>query len=179
MSALTAVTGGLMNSTLDAQGGQVKPSAKATPAKRSVVELNFSPRGVVLIRPRDKDLFAMSVEKAIDACEGAAKVESEADRFESEFLSPLNQWCVDHADKIRACYIPVAREAIQVFVVTKSRKFDFEFAEHVAAIEMKLARAGWYVGVSQLPEADDVSLETFFNPEGALQVYADSVSAPE
>jgi hypothetical protein len=59
---------------------------------------------------------------------------------------------------------------IQVFVVTP--QFDFDLAPAVAELELALARQGWRVGLLQLPNADQESLATFFNPEGALEVYA-------
>ena len=68
---------------------------------------------------------------------------------------------------------------VQVFVLTTALRFDFDLAEAVAALEMRLAKAGWRVGVSQLPSADEESLSTFFNLEGALEVYAQRGPAPQ
>ncbi|MBM3993649.1 MAG: hypothetical protein FJ303_05790 [Planctomycetes bacterium] len=56
--------------------------------------------------------------------------------------------------------------------MTKSARFDFCLADKIAALERELANAGWHVGLSQLPAAQNRSLATFFNPEGALEVYA-------
>jgi hypothetical protein len=64
-------------------------------------------------------------------------------------------------------------------MVTRSRQFDFDFAEDVAGLELRLAKAGWRVGTFQLPDADDDSLATFFNPDGALEVYAESGASPQ
>lgn len=61
---------------------------------------------------------------------------------------------------------------LQAFIVTSSPRFDFALADEIAALEMQLANAGWRVGVAQLPKAEDRSLATFFNPEWALEVYA-------
>ena len=59
------------------------------------------------------------------------------------------------------------------------RAFDFDLAEEIAAVERELAKAGWRVGVSQLPAAEDRSLETYFNPDGALEIYAQRGSTSE
>ena len=64
-------------------------------------------------------------------------------------------------------------------MVTISPRFDFNPAQEMAALELRLAKAGWRVGVLQLPHADEESLSTFFNPEGALEVYAKRGPTPQ
>ena len=142
---------------------------KKTP--RDLARLSFSD-GRVVVSPRDMDVFVISAAKAIEACQGEVKKDEHLERFSSQFLAPLHDWCLINADKIRGCYLALPSDHIPVFVVTNSRRFDFEFAEKVAGIELQLAQAGWSISVSQLPETDGLSLATFFNPEQALQVYA-------
>jgi hypothetical protein len=140
-------------------------------AHRQPAKLSFSD-GEVMVTPKDRDIFFISATKATEACREAVRNEQGFKQFETEFLIPLNAWCEKHAEKVRACYLPLPTRNIQVFIVGTSPRYDFELGEELATLELKLSQAGWRVGISQLPEADDDSLGTFFSPEGALEVYA-------
>lgn len=146
--------------------------------RRQFARLSFED-GEVVVTPKDRSIFLISAEKAIEACRDAWRREEGIERFESEFLVPLHDWCVAHAERVEACYIPLPGGNIQVFIVTNSPQFDLDLGTEVAKLELNLARRGWRVGVSQLPDADDESLATFFSPEGALEVYAERGSAQE
>lgn len=145
--------------------------AKLYAKRRQVARLSFED-GEVVVTPKDRDIFLISAEKATEACHEIVQREKRIELFESEFLIPLFQWCVERSERIRACYVPFPESHIQVFVVTDAPQFDFELAEEIAALERNLAQKGWRVGVYQLPNTDDETLATFCNPEGALQVYA-------
>jgi hypothetical protein len=132
-----------------------------------------------MVTPEDQDIFFISAERATEACRDAVRHDERVARFGRGFLLPLHEWCVAHAASVSACYIPLPAGHVQVFVVTTSPRFDFGLAEEVAALEMQLAKAGWRVGVSQLPAADKESLSTFFNSEGALEVYAQRGPTPQ
>jgi hypothetical protein len=148
-------------------GGTTMP--KTAPARRHFAKLGFTD-GEVVVTPRDRDIFFISAKKATEACRKEMQHVERIKQFESEFLIPLHDWCIAHEDRVRACYIPVPGSHIPVFVVTNSPQFDFDLAAEVATLERKLAQSGWRVGVSQLPNADDESLATFFSNEGALEV---------
>jgi len=140
-------------------------------ARREPVRLSYRD-GQIMVTPEDQDIFFISAEKATEACRDAVKTDERIAVFKTRFLLPLHDWCIKHSDRVAACYLPRPAGHIQAFVVTVSHRFDFGLAEEVADLERELARAGWRVGVSQLPAAEDRSLATFFNPEGALEVYA-------
>jgi hypothetical protein len=101
-----------------------------------------------------------------------------AEQFQSEFVKPVREWCAARADKVAGCYVPLPTGYIRVFVVTNSRRYDFELGEEVAALERQLAYAGWRASVMQLPAAAPESQAAFFNPETALEVYAQRGPAP-
>ena len=151
--------------------------AEANATRRRYARLNFTD-GEVIVTPKDRDIFFMSARRATEACREAVREAQAIGRFESEFLVPLHDWCVAHAGKVRACYIPLPTGHIQVFVVTANTRYDFPLGEEIAALELRLSRAGWRVGVTQLPDAEGGALETFFSPEGALEVYAERGPAP-
>lgn len=143
-----------------------KPLARKEPVRLSYQD------GQIMVTPEDQDIFFISAEKATEACREAVKTDERIASFKARFLLPLHQWCENHADRVAACYLPLPTGHIQAFVVTKLTRFDFELSEEIADLERALAKAGWRVGVFQLPKVDDRSLATFFNPEGALEVYA-------
>jgi hypothetical protein len=134
--------------------------------------------GQVMVTPEDHDVFFISAQRATEACREAVRETQRVEQFKDDFLIPLHEWCEARADKVRACYLPRPAGSVRVFVVTASPRYDFALGEELAALELRLARAGWRVGVSQLPEADGDSLATFFSPDGALEVYAQRGPTP-
>jgi hypothetical protein len=147
-------------------------------ARKEPVRLSYRD-GQIMVTPEDQDIFFISAERATEACREAVKTGERIASFKAKFLLPLHQWCAQHADRVAACYLPLPAGHIQAFIVTSSPRFDFGLAEEIAGLERELARVGWRVGVSQLPAAEDRSLATFFNPEGALEVYAQRRPASE
>lgn len=152
--------------------------ANAPETRRQFARLTFED-GEVVVTPKDRDIFLISAERATEACRHAVLAAERIKRFESDFLVPLYEWCVAHQDKVRACFIPIPERNIQVFILTNLPQFDFDLAPEVAGLELTLARGGWRVGVTQLPDADEEALTTFVNPEGALEVYAQRGPAPQ
>jgi hypothetical protein len=143
-----------------------------TSARRAPVKLDYRD-GEVMVTPTDRDVFFISAERAAQACREAVQADERVARFTHELLVPLRKWCADRTGRVSACFIPLPAGHVCVFVVTPSPRFDFDLAEEVAELERALAQAGWRVSVSQLPASDEESLATFFNPDGALQVYAE------
>lgn len=148
-----------------------------TLVRKDPVRLSYQD-GEVMVTPEDQDTFFISAAKATEACREAVKVNERIAVFKTRFLLPLHDWCASHADRVAACYLPLPAGHLQAFVVTNSARFDFPLAEEIASIERQLAKAGWRVGLSQLPATEDRSLATFFNPEGALEIYAQRGPTP-
>lgn len=145
-------------------------------SSRRVARLRFD-GGQVIVNPKDRSVFLMSAEKATGGFRKPVPAENRIEKFESEFLIPLYGWCRQHGS-VRACYYRVPVDQVQVLVVTADPKFDFDFATEVAKLELRLAKAGWQVSVSQLPHADTESPETFFGSGLAVEIYAKQGTAP-
>ena len=62
-------------------------------ASRDFARLSFTD-GEVIVSPRDMDIFVMSAEKAIEACRGEVKKGEHLNRFTTNFLTPLHEWCL-------------------------------------------------------------------------------------
>ena len=124
------------------------PTIPTTPAShtetqnghRSPALLSFD-GGEVVIPPKHYDLLLMCAEKATEMYRNAIKRDERVSRFQTDLLVPLHGWCVARKEKILACYLPIPGVHVQVFIVTKSKKFDFDLAVEMAALELGLARA--------------------------------------
>ena len=138
---------------------------------RAPVRLSFE-NGEAIVAPKDLDAFLLSVERAMEACREIVPLGERVERFRSRFLIPLHEWCMKRADKIETCYLPLPNRHMRAFVVTKSPRFDFELADEMAALDLALCDDGWRASVWQLPATEEDSTGTFFNMEGALEVYA-------
>jgi len=161
----------------DSGGSTMVTSQQRQRQRQQYARLNFTD-GEIVVTPKDWDVFLISAEKATDACRFVVQMDQRIKKFQSDFLIPLNEWCVTHHAKVRACYVPLPTNHLQVFVVTNSREFDLTLASEIARLELRLANGGWRVGVTQLPDAEEESLATFFSPEGALEIYAQRGPTP-
>ena len=147
-----------------------------TEIERKYTRLSFED-GLVLVNPRDEDRFFLSAEKAVEACIDAVRSDERVKGYKSRFLTPLHEWCVTHTEHVKACYVTVSAKFLQVFVVTHDKKFDFEFAKKVSALELQFA-AKWKISIMQIPDSEADSLAAFIDTKNAWEIYADSGSAP-
>jgi len=141
-------------------------------AKDQIVRLSYMDGGTVVVTPEDEDRFVLTAQKAVKACQDQHPTGEAIKSFKSRFLLPLVNWCKRHTDRVQACYLPVPVGHLQVFIIGVSRKYDFELGKDIAGLELQLFDAGWRVNVLQIPHGDEEDLQTFFDVEGALQVYA-------
>ena len=147
------------------------PKAETQNGRHAPARLSFA-SGELVVMPKDYDLFLICAEKATELHRKLIERDERIRRFMSDLLVPLHEWCVARKGEIKSCHLPIPGIHIQVFIVTKSRKFDFDLAEETAALELGLARSGWRIGVMQLPDTEPESQSPFFDANEALQVYA-------
>ncbi len=145
------------------------PTAQET--RPQIIRLS-SAGGNVLVTPDDEDRFVLTAQSAVRACQAHHQSAEAIKMFKLEFLRPLMEWCQGQAARVHACYVPVPVDYVQVFVVGASPRYDFALGRELAKLEARLADAGWRVNVLQIPRSDDEELKTYFDPEGALLVYA-------
>lgn len=162
------------------QRTRTSPGIKSmTPiAKRDVILLNYS-AGHVTVEPQDEDRFVISAKKAVDACQEHYRGEQIIKRFKQRFLQPLREWCEAHASKVRGCYVPPPVGHLEVYFLGMTPKYDFDLGRELAKLELQLSDMGWRVNVMQIPDCPNDSLHSHFNPDGAIEVYAQPKSAPD
>lgn len=93
-------------------------------------------------------------------------------QFRDEFLSAIHAWCVRHADRVAACYVPFSRDHLRVFVARRSRTFDFSLSDDLTDLEMDLFDKQWPADINQIPNGPATTLAAFFKPAESIQVYA-------
>lgn len=152
------------------------PVTKESRASDRIIRLSHAD-GNVIVEPEDEDRFVMTAQSAVKACPDSQRWEEAIRTFKREFLQPLIDWCARHGDRVQSCYIPVPVGHIQVFLVGTSPKYDFDLGRELAALELQLADRGWRVNVLQLPASAAEELQTYFNTEGAIEVYAQLAAA--
>jgi hypothetical protein len=150
------------------------PTAK----KLDVIHLKYA-AGKVTVETRDEDRFVMSARKAVEACLQHRQNEEIIKTFKQNFLRPLREWCESHRSKIQACYVPPPEGHLEVYLVGSTSRYDFDLGRELAKLELQLFDAGWRVNVMQVPACEEDSLRTYFNPDGAIQVYAQPESTPD
>ena len=145
--------------------------SQALTPRRPPARLTFAD-GEVVVTPKDRDTFLISAERATEACRDAVQLGERLERFQSRLLIPLYEWCAKRSDKIAACYVPLPQRHLQVYVVTKSPRFDFDLMGEIATLELALHDDGWRIDIWQLPATEEDSTTAFFDKEGALEIYA-------
>jgi hypothetical protein len=128
--------------------------------------------GNVIVTPDDEDRFVLTAQSAVKACQDHVQQNESIKKFKSEFIRPLMDWCESNAGRIHSTYIPIPIGYVQVFVVGNSERFDFALGEDLANLELQLADAGWRVSILQIPLSSEEELKTYFDPDGALLIYA-------
>jgi hypothetical protein len=94
-------------------------------------------------------------------------------RFEDEFILPVRDWCLKHADKVSKCYTTTHQGYPSVFVISSVRKRDVAvLAEPLAALNQSLQRRGWICNVLQIPGQEAAHYDAYFEAEQAILVYA-------
>jgi hypothetical protein len=89
-----------------------------------------------------------------------------------EFLPAVRKWCEEHQDKVAACYVPLAKDHLKVFVLRKSVGYDFTLSDDVTDLETRLFEMQWPAEILQLPNGPQSTLEAFFKPAASIEVYA-------
>lgn len=124
----------------------------------------------MVVAKKDQERFTIEALRAVPACQNGLTAEGFWRKFQDEFLATIHHWCRQHADRIAACYVPIPRDHLQVFVISRAGKYDFSLSDDLAALEMDLFEKNWPSDINQVPLG---SQSTFFDPTASIQVYGD------
>lgn len=130
--------------------------------------------GDVVITPEDEDRFVREAKWAVSACQSALALELFVKKFKQDFLLEVHKWCKKNAEKVQAAFVVPLTNQLQVFVVAKSKRYDFELSDPLSDFEMNLYQNDWPCEILQIPDGSYETLETFFDTEKSIQVYGQS-----
>ena len=130
--------------------------------------------GKVVVTPEDENRFVKEAAWAVSACQSKLAIERYIEQLSAEFFPTVREWCVAHSDRVQAAFVPLPTDHFHVFVVSRSPTYDFELSEPLADLESNLLQKNWPCEVLQIPACDGDALQTFFNPEGSVQVYGEA-----
>jgi len=148
------------------------PAAKI---RQGPVYLRFDD-GKVFVAPEDYNIFMIEARRAIEALRSAVEVDGWVKSFFDEYVPYLHEWCQKREDLVEACYFAFS-SGQKVFIVTKGG-YNVQLGEEISKLELDLANMEWSCDVLQIPDGDDEELQTFFNPDRAVQIYAQPKTAP-
>jgi hypothetical protein len=129
--------------------------------------------GHVVITPQDEGRFVRESQWAASVCQSAPAAEPFVERFKTEFLPPLREWCQAHHERIRACYVPFASPHLTVFVITRAGRYDFALSDALSDLGFELFQKNWPAEVLQVPSGSMEDFQSFFDPSSSIQVYGD------
>jgi hypothetical protein len=143
-------------------------------SESGTIQLQLSGANLMLAAG-DVDRFVRNSPWVLASFRNASELETFIGRFQADFLPHLRRWCEQHHERVRACFVPFAREYLAIFMVTRSKTYDFEFSDPVADLEMDLFEKGWNTCVMQVPLASPESWKSLFDSSQAIQVYGDII----
>lgn len=147
--------------------------------KNDVIVLKHSDQGQITVESEDEDRFVTTVQQAVKACTLQQNRERVIQTFKETLLKPIHDWCREHAPQVDRAYVVPQGNHLELFTIGKSKRYDFEFGDQLADLGLRLFQDGWRVVVTQLPASEADGLGTYFNPDGAIEVYADGKSTPD
>ena len=150
----------------------------ALTSSRKPVHLHFA-EGKVLIQPDDAMRFRIAASRAVESRQPEEDMDEYRMRFQDEFLPRLHAWCLKNREAVRACYLGLpTRHGLTVFVVGSSTRFDFALGSKISEFALELEDEGWSSNIIQITHSEPENLLAFFDPESALEVYAQSEATP-
>jgi hypothetical protein len=96
-------------------------------------------------------------------------------QFQQQLLGPLHDWCSQHREAVRGCFVPfpITGICVKVFIVSRAKQFDLSLSDAIADLEVKLQDTGWRCDILQIASAAPDGLRAFFDPEQSIQVFGD------
>jgi hypothetical protein len=133
-----------------------------------VIELHFENQGGnVRVVPPDRDIMAMPIEMAIEACRAFKNQIRFKDQFDL-LVHRLGTWIGERRASVSSAYLTSRDSGLLFLVVTNGREFNQELEEAITELDLEIAQDGDYnlirFGVHVLPECDRDSVQSFLSP---------------
>lgn len=145
-------------------------------AKRAanIIELHFENEGGhVRIVPPDRDMMAMPIEMAIEACRAFHNQIRFKDQFDL-LVSRLANWIGQRRNELAAAYLTLRDSGLLFLVVTRGKEFNTQVEEAITDLDMEIAQDDDYdlvrLGVHVLPLCGPEIVQSFLSRQMALQL---------
>jgi len=153
-----------------------KTAAADLSVRRDPIVLRWEDENrLLIVSPRDQDRFALTVNKAISACQLDQVFGLE--QFQKQFkqlLIVLRDWAKKRRESIHAAFLAVRDGGLLYVVVRNGPRFDAEFEDDLTELDMKVAHNEGLnmmrLNVLALPKASMEAIATFLSPAHTLQL---------
>ena len=147
--------------------------ARTSTKPTNIIELHFENEGgQVRIVPPDRDIMAMPIELAIEAC----RAFHHQIRFKDQFdllVNRLGRWIGERKNDVSAAYLTVRDSGLLLLVVTRGKEFNRELEEAITDLDLDIAQDSDYdlirLGGHVLPLCDHELVQSFLSRQMALQ----------
>ena len=139
------------------------------------IHLHFESTKKVFVEAEDEDRFLMTARDAARACKQFEDEKGWEDQF-NRFLVRLREWCEEHADRVETACVAIGDGGLNIFIITNSPDYDFDFDDIVTELDLALAKEfTWYAAeIMQLPRT---AKEGELSLQKVLVVYGDGSRA--
>ncbi len=139
--------------------------------KTSAIRLSESEHGSLdfLVHPEDDDLFVRTGKQVIASCRLGIGFEAWLSDF-TDLLADVHKWAGERSVKIQSCYCVPQSDRIVYFFATKPSQFDFDLAEELADLNIRLMN-NYNVGAVELRQIPANEVERFIDLESSRAIY--------
>lgn len=140
----------------------------------NVIELHFANQGGdVRVVPPDRDIMAMPIELAIEACRAFKQQIEFRDQFVL-LVSRLGGWISERWPELSSAYLTLRDSGLLFLVVTKDGKFNEAIEAAITELDMEVAQDSDYslirFGVHVLPACDHDSVQSFLSRQMVMDL---------
>lgn len=128
----------------------------------------------VVLHPENSDLFVRTGNQVIDACRLGISLELWLQEMRS-MCDDVSKWASDHSQHIRSCFCAPRGARVALYFSPKSRGFDFDLADELAALNGKVVKS-FNVGMVEVRQVPWEELDRFLDVAAAVHVYGDKPS---
>lgn len=144
----------------------------------NIIELHFQNEGgQVRIVPPDRDVMAMPIEMAIEACRAFRSQIRFKDQFDL-LVNRLAAWIGQWRSELAAAYLTIRDFGLLFLVVTRSKEFHSQIEEAVTDLDLEIAQDDDYdlirLAMHVLPICDPELVQSFLSRDMALQFNVNS-----
>ncbi len=123
----------------------------------------------VLVHPANNDIFVMTGQQAIRACQLGISIQVWVEEFTS-MTDFARRWCQERADRVLACYVAPRSNRVVLHVIPASDAFDFDLAEQLVELQTQIAQQ-FRIGHCEVGQIPRTEMDRFINLDAAQKIH--------